>query len=148
MTKLETKKNNLLTLTYVLIILLSLLLLFLNDNTAYCMESNNKIIQDINYLNSLQPDFINTSIRQHLRSLENDPLYNQAIKYYEECIFIKKEYPSFTKCEIHKKLLDTKRIIILDKIRHVPPHLYLDTFRSVLHMDLLENCVKNFCADK
>jgi hypothetical protein len=144
MTKLKINKTN--SLTYVLIILL--LLLSLNDNTVSCMDSiPNKITQDINYLNSLQPDFINTSIRQHLRSLDNDPLYNQAIKYYEECIFIKKEFPSFTKSEIHKKLLDTKRVIILEKIRYVPSHLYLDTFRSVLHMDLLANCVKNFCSD-
>jgi len=146
MTRLKINKIN--ELTYIMVILLSLFLLLLNDNLCYNMQSApDQITRDINYLNSLQPDFINTSIRQHLRSLENGPLYPQAIQYYEECIFIKKEFPSFTKSEIHKKLLDTKRIIILEKVRYVPPHLYLNTFRSVLHMDLLANCVKNFCSD-
>jgi hypothetical protein len=144
MNKFETKKINL--LTFVLIILL---FLFLNNNITYCTESDSTstIIKDINYLNSLQPDFSNVRIRQHLRSLYGSPLYNQAIEYYKECIFIKKENPDFVKSELHKMMLDNKKEIILDKIRFVPPNLYYDVHRSILHMDLLADCVKNFCSD-
>ena len=143
MNEFKTKKTNL--LTFALIILL--LFFFFNNNITYCTEGESTIIKDINYLNSLQPDFSNLSIHQHLRSLNGSPLYNQAIEYYKECIFIKKENPYILKSELHKIMLDNKKEIILDKIRFVPPYLYYDVHRSILHMDLWADCIKNFCSD-